>query len=305
MKAISNNNLLVSVIIPAYNHEKYIQETIFSIINQTYNNIELLIIDDGSNDATYDRICEMEIRCKKRFARFDFVKQKNMGIIDTLNSLIYMSEGKYVYFIASDDVAAPHAIETELNFLLDNSDYALCVGYNDIIDKNSIRHFWDKNRNNLYDVTDAHYFSFSDSLMKDLPTLHFFSDDFGLYYNLVYYGNHIPNGYLIRKAIFKKTGHYKKEAPLEDYWMMMQIAKYSKMKYLRDTLFFYRWHDKNTINTINKWDQTYKTLLYELQGYPEICEIRLKDRDIEIKPEEFEGKIKIVKSIFKKYYIEV
>ena len=52
---------LVSVIIPAYNHEQYIQESIKSVINQTYQNIELVVIDDGSKDSTWQKICEMLI----------------------------------------------------------------------------------------------------------------------------------------------------------------------------------------------------------------------------------------------------
>jgi len=81
-------------------------------------------------------------------------------------------------------------------------------------------------------------------------------------------GNHIPNGHLIRKSIFKKTGLYVKEAPLEDLYMNMQIAKYSKMKLLNVTLFYYRWHEKNTIKNPLWGIYSYKTVLYELQNYP-------------------------------------
>ena len=62
-------NSLVSVIISAYNHERYIQETIQSIIQQTYQNIELIIIDDGSQDKTWKKILEMEKVCQQRFSR--------------------------------------------------------------------------------------------------------------------------------------------------------------------------------------------------------------------------------------------
>jgi alpha-1,3-rhamnosyltransferase len=276
-----NYSPLVSVIIPAYNHERYIQETILSIINQTYKNIELCIIDDGSNDLTYDKICEMEIKCKKRFVRFDFSKQENRGIIEAVNSLINMTRGEYVYIIASDDVAAPHAIETELDFLANHSDYALCVGNNDIIDENSRRCFWDKYKNNVYDVEEAHYISFSDCLIKNYPEINFFSEDFGSYYNLIQYSNHIPNGYLIRKAIFEKTGLYTTEAPVEDYWMMIQIAKHSKKKYLCDTLFYYRWHGKNTVRNQVMGEFIYKTLFYEFQRLTGIEEVYDQNEGLE------------------------
>ena len=60
---------LVSVVIPAYNHEKYIQTTIESVIAQTYKNIELLILDDGSSDNTWNKIQEMREKCERRFVR--------------------------------------------------------------------------------------------------------------------------------------------------------------------------------------------------------------------------------------------
>ncbi|MDR2407780.1 MAG: glycosyltransferase family 2 protein, partial [Bacteroidales bacterium] len=119
---------LVSVIIPAYNHEKYVQETITSIIEQTYKNIELIIINDGSKDATWQRILEMQDVCKARFTRVDFSTQENSGTCITLNRLIEKTHGEYVYLIASDDKAAPEAIEKEYAFLSKNPDYALAVG---------------------------------------------------------------------------------------------------------------------------------------------------------------------------------
>jgi alpha-1,3-rhamnosyltransferase len=226
-----------------------------------------LIINDGSSDSTYDKICEMESICKKRFVYFDFSNQENKGIIETLNSLITKTSGEYIFFIASDDIAAPHAVETELDFLVNHPDYTLCVGNNDIIDENSRHCFWKENkgRNNVYSADEAKYTSASSLLIQAYDKINFFSDDFGSYYNLIQFGNHIPNGYLIRKSIFEKTGFYIDEAPMEDYWMMMQIAKYSKMKYLCDTLFFYRWHGKNTILKPEMNEFTYKTLLYEFR----------------------------------------
>ena len=60
---------LVSVIIPAYNHEKYVQETISSIIKQTYQNLELIVIDDGSTDNTWQEINNLKGICEKRFIK--------------------------------------------------------------------------------------------------------------------------------------------------------------------------------------------------------------------------------------------
>ena len=82
---------LVSVVISAYNHENYIQETINSIIAQTYEKIELIIIDDGSIDLTFEKILEMENVCKERFINIIFKKQKNQGIGTTAVSYTHLT----------------------------------------------------------------------------------------------------------------------------------------------------------------------------------------------------------------------
>jgi alpha-1,3-rhamnosyltransferase len=193
--SLTNQPPLVSVIVPAYNHERYVQETILSIINQTYKNIELIIIDDGSSDNTWGKIIDLQNICKDRFSRIDFSKQDNAGTCITLNRLIEKSSGEYIYLIASDDKAAPEAIEKELFFLLENQEYALVVGANDIIDTNGRQCFWDKNRNNVYKKKDARWLSFSEWFMEFRHQIDFFSDDFGSYYSLLRYENHIPNGF--------------------------------------------------------------------------------------------------------------
>lgn len=241
---------LVSVLIPAYNHENYVQDTIKSIISQTYKDIELIIIDDGSKDSTYAKIQEMKEECEKRFVRIHFETKDNEGTCKTLNKLLDLAQGEYVYLIASDDMAKPQAIETEFNFLSKHKDYALCVGDDEIIDTDGQLAFWDENRNLVYDENIATYKTFVQFLQK-MHSFDFNSDEFGTY-NKLSIDNHIPNGFLIRKSIFEKIGHFTPEAPIEDYWMMLQISKYAKMKYINIILFQYRWHNNNTIKDNNK-----------------------------------------------------
>ena len=216
---------LVSVIIPAYNHEKYVQETIKSIINQTYQNIELIVIDDGSKDFTWQKILEMKDECERRFEKVHFVH------------LI-------IYLIASDDLAKPQAIEKEVEFLSKHKDFALCVGDNEIIDFESKVCYWDKFRNIEYNKNKAYFKTFAEFLHK-LVKFDFKSDKVGRY-DKVLLDNHIPNGYMIRRSIFEKIGYFTPEAPLEDWWLMLQLSKYAKMKYLNEILFSYRWHSANT-----------------------------------------------------------
>ncbi len=248
---MEKNTPLVSVLIPAYNHEKYVQKSIKSIISQTYRHIELIVLDDGSTDSTWTRIQELKLDCKQRFERTIFETQENRGTCLTLNRLIDLCspESSYVYIIASDDIADHTAIEKQVDFMEINNKYGLCVGDNAIIDSNGTICYWDNCRNNVYEKEKATYITFGDFLQK-ASGVSFCTRKFGQY-KYLYRRNHVPNGYLIRKCVFDNF-RFTKEAPLEDYNLMLHISKYYKMKFLSEILFYYRWHRNNTIKNTEK-----------------------------------------------------
>lgn len=252
---------LVSVLIPAYNHENYIQETIESIINQTYPNIELIILDDGSKDKTWEKITELKPKCENRFVKIHFETKQNEGTCITLNKLLKLSSGEFVYIIASDDLTKPQAIEKEVKFLQDNPDYALAVGDNEYVDSMG-KQIFRTQKAFTSNIKNAKYKTVKEFLSSKLK-IDFLSDDFGSYKTL-YKENYIPNGYLIRKNIFETIGNLTKNAPLEDFWLMLQISKYKKMKYIDEILFSYRIHDTNTIgNSTRMRELTTQTRNYE------------------------------------------
>lgn len=252
---------LVSVLIPAYNHENYIQETIDSIINQTYPNIELIILDDGSKDKTLEKITELKPKCENRFVKIHFETKQNEGTCMTLNKLLKLSSGEFVYIIASDDLAKPQAIEKEVKFLQDNPDYALTVGDNEYVDSMD-KQIFRTQKAFTSNIKNAKYKTVKEFLSSKLK-IDFLSDDFGSYKTL-YKENYIPNGYLIRKNIFETIGNFTKNAPLEDFWLMLQLSKYKKMKYIDEILFSYRIHDTNTIgNSTRMRELTTQTRNYE------------------------------------------
>lgn len=257
----TKNFPLVSVLIPAYNHENYIQETIESIINQTYPNIELIILDDGSKDKTWEKITELKPKCENRFVKIHFETKQNEGTCITLNKLLKLSSGEFVYIIASDDLAKPQAIEKEVKFLQDNPDYALAVGDNEYVDSMG-KQIFRTQKAFTSNIKNAKYKTVKEFLSSKLK-IDFLSDDFGSYKTL-YKENYIPNGYLIRKNIFETIGNFTKNAPLEDFWLMLQISKYKKMKYIDEILFSYRIHDTNTIgNSTRMRELTTQTRNYE------------------------------------------
>lgn len=99
---------LVSILMPTYNVEKYIREAVSSILNQTYAHFELIIVDDGSTDGTYEILKEMA-QTDKRIKLFR--NEINLKICKTLNRAFSMSKGEYILRMDGDDISLPQRIE--------------------------------------------------------------------------------------------------------------------------------------------------------------------------------------------------
>lgn len=99
---------LFTIIMPAYNHEKFVAEAIQSVLKQTYQNIEFIVIDDGSTDRTPEIISKIH---KKNPRRFTFIRQDNQGLGKTLNRSLSLTHGKYFYYLASDDLLPIWTVE--------------------------------------------------------------------------------------------------------------------------------------------------------------------------------------------------
>ncbi len=254
---------LVSVIIPAYNHERYVRQAITSAIDQSYPEIELIVLDDGSPDGTWAAVSEMAEACRKRFRRFEMMRQENQGICPTLNRLLDAVHGEYVLRLDSDDLIKPHSIELLLNFLKVNPEYGLAVGDNEIIDENGQVVYWTRKRENTLNPVKAKYQTFGDFLRHLRLDMDFNSDQFGDYYKFIV-GNYMPNGYLVRRSIMEQI-RYTPEAPQEDHYLMLQVAKLSRMKFFEEILHSYRWHKHNNIkNRAKMWNFSRNTMRYEL-----------------------------------------
>lgn len=253
---------LVSVLIPAYNHAAFIARTLQAVREQTYPHMELLVHDDGSSDQTR-QVLERELpACRAVFQRVEFSSAPNQGSCRTLNLLIGKAKGEYLYLTASDDYPEPSAIEKEVSFLQNHPDYVLAVGDCRFIDQDGRPCGWDKDQNVTRDKNKTAYRTFAEFLSKQ-KKLNFSSPSFGSYASL-YTGNYIPNGYLWRKAAADKIGPFTPQAPLEDFWMMLQLAKIGKMKFLPEVLFSYRQHEHNQIKNKARMDAlTHKTRRYE------------------------------------------
>ncbi|MFC4991184.1 glycosyltransferase family 2 protein [Rubritalea tangerina] len=269
-----NEGALVSVCLPAYNHAPYVEQAIRSICSQTHFSIELIVVDDGSTDATASVIEGLRSTCVAHCRRFEFIQQKNQGVVSALNRAIESSHGEYIYIIASDDVVEPHAIATLCSFLDVHRDYALAVGDNAFIDDSGAECFWNGDCQNVHSREEATYTSFGDFLRQNRPDVNFLGDEFGQY-PLLLKGNHVPNGYLLRRDAVVEVGGYDAGLQLEDYNLMLKLSKKWKFKYLDEVLFRYRWHGANTAKDRVKMIRSTMDVLANERSY---CRYRLKLR---------------------------
>ena len=98
---------LISVIIPVYNVEKYLEECVNSVLVQTYKNIEIILVDDGSTDSS-GQLCDS---FAEKHSNIKVIHQKNAGLSDARTAGLQRTTGKYVYFLDSDDYIAETALE--------------------------------------------------------------------------------------------------------------------------------------------------------------------------------------------------
>ena len=112
------NQNLVSIITPSYNSERFISDTINSVIGQTYDNWELIIVDDASYDQTpkiIKRFLSKESRIKAIFLK------ENIGPSEARNQAIRIAKGRFIAFLDSDDLWLPNKLDTQINYMITNS----------------------------------------------------------------------------------------------------------------------------------------------------------------------------------------
>ena len=120
------NNIEISVVIPVYNTGEMLQETIDSVLSQTYNEFELIIVDDGSTDEV-----TAEILDRQRDERIRIIHQKNAGVAAARNQGFALAQGKYIAFLDHDDLFLPYKLAESLKIFRQHRDAVLV--YSDTI----------------------------------------------------------------------------------------------------------------------------------------------------------------------------
>jgi glycosyltransferase involved in cell wall biosynthesis len=203
-----NKNPLVSVVIPLYNGEDYLIEAIISIQNQTYNNIEIIVVNDGSKDGSRAIIETIA----KQDNRVVVINQKNTGIVGALNNGIKAARGEYIARMDADDISFLSRIEKQVNALLDNPTAVLaCSGF-EVIDEDSQYMYRE-----ILPIRNA-------EIKRTL-----------LLYNCIAHGS-----VMFKKSAFNAVGGYSADCgPTEDYELWGRLATQGDFIALEGAL--YRW----------------------------------------------------------------
>jgi glycosyltransferase involved in cell wall biosynthesis len=191
----------VSVIIPSYNHEKYIAEAIQSILNQTYQDFEIIITDDGSKDNTVKIIKSFT---DSRIKLFCF--SQNQGAAAAANQCIAESKGEFIALLNSDDAWVPEKLERQVNFLGTNLEIGAVFSYAQFIDENSNK------------ITNPLKIKYIDFIMENRTRFEWLNYFF-------YHGNCLCHpSILIRKECYNTIGVYDRrlaQLPDFDFWIRL------------------------------------------------------------------------------------
>ncbi|MEA5466982.1 glycosyltransferase family 2 protein [Leptothoe sp. PORK10 BA2] len=227
------SNLLVSIVIPAYNAAKFLSEVIQSVLNQSYQNWELLVIDDGSTDNT----AELVSKYSKKDSRVRLISKENGGVSVARNLGAQLAEGELIAFLDSDDLWLPDKISAHVNYMSSHPQVGVSFARVELIETNG------KTTNKLTD-------NITDTLQpQDL----FYSNPTVTTSNLV-----------IRKSVFQALNGFDESMQYnEDIDLLFRLAIQDKWKIkgIDQVLVQYRLHSSGLSSTLMKMEEGWIILM--------------------------------------------
>lgn len=257
-------NPLISVIIPVYNAEQYLERCLKSVLSQTYINLEILLINDGSTDAS-QIICD---KFAEKDERIRIIQKDNSGVAETRNVGILEARGEYIGFVDSDDYIKQDMFEKMLmQAKKSNSDIVMCGYY---VDNSEKIQKVSMNYENRYEG----YSNIVHGLLK------------------LYYGEYCNGLYSLCNKLIKRTVYFQNNIMFdvslkrgEDAWFIFQCLKNSnRVDVIREPLYFYYQNNQSIMHTLyedqyEKWVYMRKLLLKENEslGIPINFQLFYKD----------------------------
>lgn len=231
------NQELVSIISPVYNGEKYIGNYLDSILEQTYSNVELILVDDGSTDNTKNVVETYKNRFNDKRYYLIYKRQcENKGQAAAINIGLKIFSGTYMMWMDSDDILYSNAIEKKVNFLKANSNIDFVLNKGEIVSCTDIQ--------KRIGILERKYEEGNDNLFKDL-----------LLEKNVVYG---PGTIMVRRdSIIKAIPdlHIYESKEGQNWQLMLPLAYTCKYDYLDEVLFKYVVHDDSHSHSKRNYEQ--------------------------------------------------
>ena len=236
------NKGLVSVVLPTYNHGKYLKQSIESVLNQSYSDLELIIVNDGSNDVTRDLLKEYENN-----STMTIIHQENAGLPNALNRGFAVAKGEFLTWTSADNFYEETAIQSMVNFLDMNKEVGVVYGNYFAINQNGQKMAatdnWRGYDRNLVDPA-----------VVSLPKRARFFKRIPV--------NSIGPQFLYRASSARIVGKYSDTPGIEDYdfWSRMEIVTEFMRLPSEEALYSYRVHEESISGQLKKEHQMKKTV---------------------------------------------
>lgn len=214
------NDPFISVVMPAFNAERYVGDAIESILNQTYENFEFVIIEDDSTDSTFDIIKSF----KKKDSRIILIKnEENLGVTKSLNKGIKLSKGKYIIRMDADDWSYPDRFESQIKLMEDHPEV----------------------------VVSGSNIKVCDSQLKTRHVRKYHQNDAAIRKHLFRYSPFAHPSTIWKSEVLKRELYNEKIRICQDYELYFRLGTIGKFMNLNKTLLKLRMHDKSVSVTMN------------------------------------------------------
>lgn len=234
---MKNSNPIVSVIIPSYNCELYIAETINSILNQSFKDIELIVVDDGSTDRTCEIVASYS-------APVRLIRQQNARVCAARNRGISEAVGQYICLMDHDDFWFPHKLEQQVNLLQVHTEVG--VVYSSFI-------LWNADSNGRFPAPASFDLAvFPDGIDPELSGW--------IYHQFLLDCWMLTSTAMFRREVFEKCGNFNVNLPYSEDWdLWLRISKEYQFIKLNQPTTLYRQHKLQGNRLVRDID--YRTLL--------------------------------------------
>jgi glycosyltransferase involved in cell wall biosynthesis len=235
---------IVSILIPLYNHSAFIEKTLDSIVDDGYSKVEVIVIDDGSSDNSFEVARNWRERNPGHFRSFQLHMQENQGVSRTLNKLVRLANGAYVCLLASDDYLLKGGIEARVTALENNSQWLAVMGDCLVVD----------HVGNV--ISDSGVCGFFEHSARKEALL----DSKFIGIELVTRWSVPGPVYAMRKDCFDIIGFFDESVVVEDYDLVLRLLCKEALGFVDYKVACYRLHDQNSVKNLQS-AQVFESML--------------------------------------------